>query len=126
MDKNCFNCLKLTLYLLLFVFWWTCSMLISQVFFRGRFNDGAVGTVGFFVMILAGYALSKYTHKVSGRTKTRPLKKKPKRRRRKRSDSEEDEDEEYERRSRRRRRRRIVSEEEEEEEEEAVNETKED
>ena len=103
-------------------------MLISQVFFRGRFNDGAVGTVGFFVMILAGYGLSKYTHKVSGRTKTRPLKKKSKRRRRKRSDSEEeDEEEEVERKKpRRRRRKRIVSEEEEEEEESVADETKED
>lgn len=40
-------------------------MLISQVFFRGVFNDAAVGTAGFIVMVLVAWGLSKYTKDAS-------------------------------------------------------------
>lgn len=40
-------------------------MLLSQVLFRGQFNDGAIGTVMFFVMILTAYGFSRYTRAAS-------------------------------------------------------------
>jgi hypothetical protein len=40
-------------------------MLLSQVLFRGRLNDGAVGTVMFVIMILTAYGFSRYTRVAS-------------------------------------------------------------
>ena len=63
-------------------------MLISQVIFRGRFNDGAVGTVGFAIMVLTAWGFSRYTKEASKRDTT--SKKKRLKKRRKRYSEEED------------------------------------
>lgn len=81
-------------YFFLFGFWWSCSMIISQVLFRGQFNDAAVGTVGMVIMILTAYGLSRYTRNASGRDGDSKSERKTRRRKKKDSEEEEESDDE--------------------------------
>jgi drug/metabolite transporter (DMT)-like permease len=64
-NKRLANCCVGTAFIVLFLFWWSVSMLLSQVLFRGQFNDGAIGTVMFLVMVLTAYGFSRYTRAAS-------------------------------------------------------------